>query len=335
MATIVDIAMHKISPPSGPAGTSPLRRPDSVRRTASIDVTWPEGAKSTARYDCRSRDIYTPPTGGTPLILGEDRLAVAISAEGRIESIASVPARPQLDRLLGKGHGDNLRRLIDELLPAERDAGSGLYLLLDDLPVFSKISIWVWVFLERDRKATPEEEKNRAQIRASMEGICSGFATGSGALKGIEPNLPPPVVSLHNPEDLPGFHALAQPEGISMRRARRIDVWREECICIDAAYQDSATIPSGARVGIHEYGLEATIAPGTLALRSVSAQPHILPYKECQGGPQHIGRLLGTPLRELRKTVTKELRGDAGCTHLNDTLRALAEVPALVAGLDT
>ncbi len=326
--------MHKISPLSGSAGTSPLRRPGSVRRTSSIDITWPDGANGTARYDCRSRDIYTPPTGGKSIILGEDRLAVTISAEGRIESIASTPARPQLDMLLGKGHGDNLRRLIDVLLPAERDAGSGLYLLLDDLPVFSKISIWVWVFLERDKKVGPEEEKIRAQTRASMEGICSGFATGSGALKGIDPNVPPAVVPLLNPEDLPGFHDLPQQEGISMRRARRIDVWRKGSICIDAAYQDSATIPSGERLGIHEYGLKATVNPETLALLSVCAEPHVLPYKECQGAPQYIDRLVGARLLGLRRTVTKELRGDSGCTHLNDTLRALAEVPALVAGLD-
>jgi hypothetical protein len=37
-----------------------------------------------------------------------------------------------------------------------------------------------------------------------------------------------------------------------------------------------------------------------------------------------------TPLPELREKVLAELKGTAGCTHLNDALRALAEVPALV-----
>jgi hypothetical protein len=32
----------------------------------------------------------------------------------------------------------------------------------------------------------------------------------------------------------------------------------------------------------------------------------------------------------MRETVLAELAGPAGCTHLNDALRALAEVPALV-----
>ena len=36
--------------------------------------------------------------------------------------------------------------------------------------------------------------------------------------------------------------------------------------------------------------------------------------------------LLGTPLPELREKVLAELRGTAGCTHLNDALRALARI---------
>jgi hypothetical protein len=35
----------------------------------------------------------------------------------------------------------------------------------------------------------------------------------------------------------------------------------------------------------------------------------------------------------LRERVLDELKGTAGCTHLNDMLRALAEVPVLVGAL--
>jgi len=35
-------------------------------------------------------------------------------------------------------------------------------------------------------------------------------------------------------------------------------------------------------------------------------------------------------LLDLRKTVLSKLAGTAGCTHLNDVLRALAEVPQLL-----
>ena len=42
------------------------------------------------------------------------------------------------------------------------------------------------------------------------------------------------------------------------------------------------------------------------------------------------GKPVASPLPELREKVLVELRGTAGCTHLNDALRALAEVPVLV-----
>ena len=40
-------------------------------------------------------------------------------------------------------------------------------------------------------------------------------------------------------------------------------------------------------------------------------------------------RLVGRTLHEIREAVLEQLRGPKGCTHLNDALRALAEVPKL------
>jgi hypothetical protein len=67
-----------------------------------------------------------------------------------------------------------------------------------------------------------------------------------------------------------------------------------------------------------------------LQLLSVEAEPRVLPFVECPGAAMNASRLLGTPLPELRDRVLAELKGTAGCTHLNDALRALAEVPVLV-----
>jgi hypothetical protein len=114
-----------------------------------------------------------------------------------------------------------------------------------------------------------------------------------------------------------------------MRRARRIDVRFDTRIVIDAAFQDSATMPAGGRAVVHEYRLSATADPQSLRLLSIEAEPRVLPFVECPGATANLSRLLGTPLTELREKVLVELRGTAGCTHLNDALRALADVPAL------
>jgi hypothetical protein len=46
-------------------------------------------------------------------------------------------------------------------------------------------------------------------------------------------------------------------------------------------------------------------------------------------------RLIGARLPEMRDAVLGQLRGPEGCTHLNDALRALAEVPKLTEYLAT
>jgi hypothetical protein len=67
-----------------------------------------------------------------------------------------------------------------------------------------------------------------------------------------------------------------------------------------------------------------------MTLVALEADPRVLPYRECPTAAGNVQRLIGAPLAVLREQVLVDLRGTAGCTHLNDALRALAEVPALV-----
>jgi hypothetical protein len=98
-------------------------------------------------------------------------------------------------------------------------------------------------------------------------------------------------------------------------------------------FQDSATVPSGGRVAVHEYEVHLRAAPGTFEVLELEAVPRVLPFGECPAAVTRIGQLVGTPLGDLRDEVLARLKTTEGCTHLNDQLRALAEVPALVAHL--
>jgi hypothetical protein len=120
---------------------------------------------------------------------------------------------------------------------------------------------------------------------------------------------------------------------VGMRRARRIDVRLDKVIFIEAAFQDSAAKPDGTRAALHEYQLSATADPSSLRLLSIDATPQVLPFGECPGAVTNISRLLDSELSQLRQTVLDQLPGTLGCTHLNDALRALAEVPTLVSHL--
>jgi hypothetical protein len=56
----------------------------------------------------------------------------------------------------------------------------------------------------------------------------------------------------------------------------------------------------------------------------------VLPWTECPAAAASAGRLDGLRVDELRERVAKEFRGTTTCTHLNDLLRSLADLGALV-----
>ncbi len=178
--------------------------------------------------------------------------------------------------------------------------------------------------------------------RPDMEGVCIGFAPGSSALDEQRSGLMTHRVQIVRPlprdDDRHGWHELTELPPVSFRRARSIDVWRDPCdgtIMIDSGFQDSAGHPEHGRVAVHEYGLRATADPETLTVTSVVADPRVLPFLSCPNAVGTAELVVGTPLAELRTTVLQRLAKTNGCTHLNDALRALAEVPVLLDQLDT
>jgi Protein of unknown function (DUF2889) len=328
--------------PRSSSGYAPLRRPDSVRRTSTIDASWPGNRAQSISFDARARDLLTPADAGSPRVLAWDRVQAELSADRTIEVITCQPEQPGLQQLVGARGGGRLRSALDDALPAEQAAGSPLYLLIDDFAGVSLVAPWAWQHWPDAMKATDEPPRildpaARAKRLARMEGVCIGFRAGSTALQDNSGALQSSadVLPLPNPADPAGWHELPVIEGVSMRRSRRIDVWRNgDQIHIDAMFQDSASAPGGTRKAVHEYSLEVSADVRSLTLTRVHATPRILPFPECPSAAQNLDRLLGLPLRELRAAVLEQLPKTLGCTHLNDALRALAEVPMMFAALN-
>jgi hypothetical protein len=59
----------------------------------------------------------------------------------------------------------------------------------------------------------------------------------------------------------------------------------------------------------------------------------VLPYDECPLAAPNVTRIEGVPLANLRREVLERIQFVECCTHLNDALRSLAEVPVLAAAL--
>jgi hypothetical protein len=328
-------------PPRNPAPAPPERRPGSVRRTSTILMHWPGGRGAQLRLDGRARDLFTP-RQGEPVVVAEATMSVGVGAQRTIDDIASDPHRPGIEQLVGAQGGGGFRSALNDALPGERDAGTPLYLMLDDIAGSSLIAGFAWSRWNDDwkgsvaRNALADAASLDAARSRRMEGICSGFRPGASALApgGLAHNVAP-VPPLADPTDPVGWHDLQPAPPVAMRRARRVDVWpTADGLAVDAMFRDSCWQPDGVEVAVHEYRVEATIDRTSWLVTSVVAEPRVLPFPECPGAAPNVDRLVGVPVGELRSEVLRRLRSVESCTHLNDALRSMAEVPTLVASLE-
>jgi hypothetical protein len=266
-------------------------------------------------------------------VLAEDLIHARVRSDRTILEISSDPVRPQIGDLVGARGGGKLRGLLAQVVPDELALGTPLYLLLDDLSGATLVAGFAFSQWPDLMPAEYTERRRDGMSKRRMEGICTGFSPGSSALDNDDPNRAVHrirgVEPVTNPDDPLGWHEVPEVADISMRRSRRIDVRVGDVIEINAFFQDSCTVPAGGRIAVHEYQIEATASLDG-ELLTLSADPRVLPFAECPLAVLNVDHLLGSSLRDLRTTVLERLKGTLGCTHLNDALRALAEVPILV-----
>jgi hypothetical protein len=320
--------------PRGSGASAPPRRPGSVRRTTTMDFTWPDGLDGDAILDGRARDLRTN-EDGTTAGLAWGVLGIVTDSRRIIKEISSAPELAALQGLLGESAMSGFRRRLAGVAPDLNTAGSPLHQLLDDVPGATLVSGAAWQrWYDMDRYL--EIKADVAQ--RVMTDVCTGYQQGSsalqpdGTLRWRQDRVP--AVEIEAVDDDLAWHAHASPAGVTMRRARRIDVWAAGPVLhVDAFFQDSSTVPAGGRQSIHEYVLTAEADLGSRTVRSVTPVARVLPYDECPLAVRNVTALAGLPLSELRTAVLGQLRGPLGCTHLNDMLRALADVPELAGQL--
>lgn len=317
------------------AGPAPLRRPGSIRRTTSIDSDWPEGYGKPWEMIGRARDLLTPADGSTGKDIATANFRIIASPIREILSISATPEHPRLQEMVGVRAGGASRLALARIMGDIR--GTPLFQLLDDYAGASLVAGWIWSRWTDDwmRQAERSGLKSTAGRNGQMLNVCTGFAEGAASLAedGKPDNInqsTSDVGPLENPDDALSWHAMPHQQGPQKRRARRIDLWRDgDVIRVDAGFQDSGSNPNGGRTAIHEYRVHAEIDAATNKLLSLQALPLILPYRECPGASVKATRMIGQDVTMFRDAVLETLPSTLGCTHLNDVLRALADVPVL------
>ena len=81
-----------LKPLRATANPSPIQRPGSLRRTASLDYDWVDGPQGERRVQGVARDFLTPSNGGAGRTTAAAQLDARIDPQRTITAIAATPA---------------------------------------------------------------------------------------------------------------------------------------------------------------------------------------------------------------------------------------------------
>lgn len=317
-----------------PRTTTPSRRPGSVRRTTSVDMLRPEGVLGPLLLVGRGRDVLTRDDGTAEVVAtGWVELEVAFLDGRRVTAARTDDPAVPLESLVGVPASSGFRARLEDLLSDERRAGTLRYQLLDDVPVTTLVSGYA-VGAAGVLDAAPRAG------HVWTPDLCAGWRSGGTIMVEIDTGgRPPNVTGPEEPDVWTGddpfaWHELPALPAHGMRRLRRTDVWTDDVqVHVSSWFRDSHADADLRRSVVHEYDVNLAAEQGSWRVFSASAAPRALPWLECPAAAGSAGRLEGRVLTDLRGEVRRDLTGVSTCTHLNDQLRSLADVPALAARL--
>lgn len=264
-------------------------------------------------------------------MLDAARLDVEVShREHVISRITAEPSHPGLAALAGVRASAGFRRAVNDALPGMRASGSVLFQLLDDLPTALLVSGYAVQAGHAVRPAGRALTLQRADL-------CAGWAAGGTIMSSVSDSgvIPtsagPPAPAVRSGDDPDGWHAFDALPPHGMRRHRRLDVWLEgELAVAECFFRDSHMSGDRTETVLHEYTVHAVFDPASGRFVSARAEVGALPYPECPAAAGSAARLAGAPAAGLRGWVRDTFAGPSTCTHLNDTLRSLADVGDLI-----
>jgi hypothetical protein len=308
-----------------PTPVTPPRPPGSVRRTSHIDIAFDGGGGLVLRG--AARDLRTRAGRGEQVAAGS--VEAHLDATHALTVLDTTPPDDRTDTLVGRHVGSGFRATLDEAMPDHRDAATPLYLLLDELPVAALISGYALLY----RGDLTGERLAAGEIKAD---VCAGWRSDGTMVvslrtKGRMPvPIGPPTTRLEPADDPSAWHEIGPLALGAMRRRRLVEVTAADPPAVYAMFRDTHVEPSGVETVLHEYSLSAHIDPESLTISHCQARPRVLPWVECPAAAASASRLDGHTVGDVRAMVGRQFRGTTTCTHLNDLLRSLGDLGALV-----
>lgn len=318
--------------PRDPADSTPALPAGGRRRTAHVEVgprgdaAWTDtvmtleirGAVRDVVHDPGRSEVAVLDAADMDAVLDDDRNLVQLDLTPDVDT-SSVLGGP----VTGGFRGDALE-LVDH-------PGAPAGVLLRDLPTAIVILAGYARMRSLQQSGVPGGKLTPPELLGSMADICSGWRSDGVMAESIRAGRGVPFQDCPTAPDLgDGWHDLGALAADWMRRRRRLDlVPTDDGYHLDAMFRDSFAAPGGDEEVLHEYGIEAEL-DHELVIRRMVARPHVLPFVECPWAADSVGALAGTHVEELRPATQEHLSGRAGCTHMNDLIVAIADLPHLL-----
>lgn len=318
--------------PHNPVGATPALAPHSLRRTTSIDTLRTVGLFGPMQVDMRGRDVARG-AGSEAVTVDAFAVGLEIAGKGEIRTVEVEAGEGEAALLVGANIRKGFRDTLGARLPAATARRSPLYSALEDLNGAFLVSAYAPL-----REGVPAMGRAEGAARAAAhEDICAGWARGEAVLELLREGenavpMGPPAPPI---TEAPGqWHPMAPPPAGTVRRLRSIDVSTAGTsgagVAVRAHFRDSY-VGRDEEAVMHEYLVHARLDGAATAVEELVVEARVLPWAACPTAVASADRLRGTPLAEIPDRVRADLIGPSTCTHLNSTLRCLADAAALLA----
>ena len=257
-------------------------------------------------------------------------LAGEVDERGTVRAVRGTPAHEILETLEGANAHRGFRKLLDPLRSGDPDE-LALRRLLFDLPIATMIMMQAFIV------RTPEGQRSNTRMSADPPGVnqCAGWVAGGEMLTLIRDS--DGLLEMDPSPRLVGENHLGDPNPLPLavnatrRRRRYVIETVEDELRLSVNQRDSYATPDGVERALHWWILDLTAGVEDHVVRSITVDNGGLPWVECPSAAGSAQRLIGERLEDLEVLVSDTFKGVTTCTHLNDTLAALAGVPELLA----
>ncbi|HZM29513.1 MAG TPA: DUF2889 domain-containing protein [Acidimicrobiales bacterium] len=329
-----DANASRTDPRPGPhraLATTPPVAPGAARRTTSIDVTRPDGLLGPCAIVLRGRDVAAV-AGGRTEVAAEVALTVRVDPAGRLGE-ATGPGAAVLEPLAGASLRSGFGRRLAEALPGDLERRALVASLLEDMAGAFLVS----GYAPLRAGLLPADPATATQRAALQADVCIGWRVG-GLLHRVLAEegrsavpLGPTAPAIER-ADPAGWHDLPPLGEGTVRRRRLLEAVLSSAgtgAAIRAHFRDSHAGGDGETV-MHEYAVDAEV-DGDGRIARVDVDPRVLPWEACPLAVASAARVVGVALADLPGHVRADVVGTSTCTHLNSTLRSLADARALLA----